>query len=83
MDTEDIQKRYLFRIYNIPREEYKLATLLHHLTISYKKIWMASPTDDMEITWAWIEFYTLEELEMAKQYLDGMKWHSQTVVVSG
>jgi hypothetical protein len=81
-DSEE-QPRYLFRIYNIPHDEQKLVTLLDNLTIKYKNIWMAKPGDEtFTLTWAWLEFHTRDDLEIAKSYLHGMKWHSHTLMIN-
>ncbi len=81
MNEQKEDKRYIFRVYNIPVDSQRLKTLLDQLTIPYKNIWVATPPDNYPLTWAWIEFDKEDDLKMAKIYLDGMKWCKQTVRV--
>ena len=81
---ENEKQRYLFRLYNIPIDLQKIKTLLDNLSLSYKNIWIATPSngyDDLQLTWSWIEFHTKDDLDTAKLCLDGMKWHNNILRV--
>jgi len=75
-----MSERFLFRVYNISVKD-DFPSFLDTLQLSYKKIWIARSPDAYVtvtslVTWAWLEFNSKSDMDVAKVRLDGMEWQS-------
>jgi len=80
-----MDSRHLFKVYNIPSNKGDCFKDFINQIVKTKNIWIAkdeSCQNDADcVGWAWIEYFSKDDMVMAKPFINGIIWHSHVLTV--
>ena len=74
-------ERYLFKVYNIPKDKGDNFIGLVNQFTDVKNIWIARDNSGVSDAWAWVEFHSKDDMTITKSYINGLIWHSHKLLV--